>query len=411
MSLLFGVLYTACNHLTGVRPDVSVWAFAWEQRWPFVPVMIVPYWSIDALFFIAPFLCTTVDEIALLRRRIVFVIVGAALGFLLMPLRFAFPRPEVAGVFAPWFAAIRGFDLPHNLFPSLHIALRTVLAEFYVRKSAGAVRGIVRIWFSLIGVSTLLTWQHHLVDVLGGFWLGALALHLLRRDEPPPATQRNATVALLYAAGAIVCTQLARVAWPWTFICTWPAFTLAAAACAYAGVGVIYDKVDGRLSPGTRLLFAPLLAGQWLSWWWYRRRSNAWDVLAPRVWIGRVLTETEARAAVAAGVSAVLDLTREFSRPRAFGEIAYLNLPVLDLTAPDAPQLRAAVEFIEREAQRGIVFVHCKAGYSRTAAAAAVWLLAHGGARDSAGAIRRLIEVRPRIVIRPEIHAALARRG
>jgi protein-tyrosine phosphatase len=125
--------------------------------------------------------------------------------------------------------------------------------------------------------------------------------------------------------------------------------------------------------------------------------------------LGPVLNETDARAALDAGVTAVLDLTLEFSRPAAFAHLSYLNLPVLDLTAPSPEQLAAEVAFIGQESQRGIVLIHCKAGYSRTAAAAAAWLLSTQRARDADEAFARLIAVRPRIVIRPEICATLAR--
>jgi protein-tyrosine phosphatase/membrane-associated phospholipid phosphatase len=407
-SLLFVVAYNACNQLTHVRPDVGVWAFAWERAWPVVPAMIVPYWSIDLLFVLAPFLCLNAEEVAVHRRRIVFVIAGGALGFLLIPLRFAFARPEVHGFFAPWFTALYTFDYPHNLFPSLHIALRTLLADFYVRHSRGAGRWLVHGWFSLIGVSTLLTWQHHLVDVVGGFWLAGIALHLFRFDEPAPPRARNVTVAVLYGLGAVACTQLARLSWPWSFLFIWPAFALGTAAFGYSGHGSIYRKVEGRLTWTTKLLFAPLLAGQWISWWYYRRQSAHWSELTPRVWLGPVLRESEARAAAVAGVTAVLDLTVEFSRPRAFEQTRYLNLPVLDLTAPNPAQLAEAVAFIERESAAGIVFIHCKAGYSRTAGAAAAWLVSSGRATAAPDAFAQLVAVRPRIVIRPEIHAALA---
>jgi protein-tyrosine phosphatase/membrane-associated phospholipid phosphatase len=407
-SLLFVVAYNACNDITHARTDVGVWAFDWERHWPVVPAMIVPYWSIDLLFLLAPFCCTTRDEVDVHRRRLVFAIAGASLGFLLIPLRFAFPRPEVEGALAPGFAALYSFDQPHNLFPSLHIAFRTLLADLYVRQSRGAWRLLAHGWFSLVGVSTLLTWQHHLVDVLGGFWLAALAVQLFRFETatPPPAVNR--TVTLCYAAGAVLCTQLARLAWPWTFVFVWPAFALGAAAFGYAGHGSIYRKIDGRLTVATRLLFAPVLAGQWVSWWYYRRQSTPWSELAPRVWIGSVLRDAEARDAIAAGVTALVDLTVEFSEPRAFGAVRYLPVPVLDLTAPTQAQLHEAVAFIERESADGIVFIHCKAGYSRTAGAAGAWLLASGRASDVADACRQLIAARPRIVIRPEIREALA---
>ncbi|MFT3780704.1 MAG: phosphatase PAP2/dual specificity phosphatase family protein [Nibricoccus sp.] len=407
-SLLFAIVYNLCNRLTYIRPDVGVWAFQWEQLWPVVPIMIVPYWSIDALFVLSPFLCRTEEEVSVLRCRIVFVICGGALGFLLIPLRFAFPRPHVEGAFAPWFAALYTFDFPHNLFPSLHIALRTLLAHHYVKHSRGVLRSVAHGWFSLIGISTLLTWQHHLVDVLGGFWLAGIALHLFGSEEPSQPRARNRTVAGFYAIGAIVCTQLARLSWPWTFVFVWPAFALGTAAYCYLGHGSFYRKKEGLLTFLTKLFFAPLIAGQWASWWYYRRQSAAWDRLTPRVWLGSVLTEGEAEKAVAEGVTAVLDMTTEFSRPRAFSKIRYLNVPVLDLTAPSIQQFNEAAAFIGRESAEGVVYVHCKAGYSRTAGAAAAWLLATGRAKSAEDAFAQLRAVRPKIVVRPEIREGLA---
>ena len=408
--LLFTVAYNVCNQLTKLRPDVGVWAFDWEKNWPLIPALIVPYWSIDALFTLAPFLCTTREELAVYRRRIVFGIVAASLGFLLIPLRFAFPRPHVEGVFAPWFAALYGFDLPHNLFPSLHITLRTLLTSLYLRKSRGAWRWLTHAWFSAVGFSTLFTWQHHLVDVLGGFWLAAIAMHLYPFDAPPAPRSGNRAIAACYALLAIACSQLARLAWPWTFVFVWPAFAFGVGAFGYAGFGAgIYRKRDGLLTMQTKVLLGPLLAAQWLSWIYYRRKSARWNEVTPRVWIGALPTAEDARAAVAAGVTALLDLTVEFSEADAFRAVRYHPLPVLDLTAPTPEQLAEAAQCIERESAEGILFIHCKAGYSRTAGAVGAWLLSTGRARTVEEVVAQLEAVRPGIVIRPEIREALQR--
>ena len=406
--LLFIVAYNVCNRLTGLRSDVGVWAFSWERYWPVIPALIVPYWSEDLLFVIAPFLCRTREEIAVHRKRIVFCIVAGCIGFLLIPLRFAFPRPHVDGLFAPMFAALYSFDLPHNLFPSLHIALRTLLASIYLRTFAGSWRWLTRAWFSLIGISTLVTWQHHFVDVLGGFWLGAIALHLYRFDETPAPRSSNPAIAIDYAIFALACSQIARLAWPWTFLFVWPAFAFGVGAFGYGGFGAgIYRKRNGRLTWTTKVLLGPLLFVQWLSWIYYRGKSARWSEVTPQVWIGALPTPEIARAAIAAGVTAVLDLTVEFSEAEPFLKTRYLNLQVLDLTAPDYGQLADAVRFIEHESARGIVFIHCKAGWSRTAGAVGAWLLETGRARSVGEVVAMLEAARPGIVIRPEIRDAL----
>ncbi|MEO7317743.1 MAG: phosphatase PAP2/dual specificity phosphatase family protein [Chthoniobacteraceae bacterium] len=406
--LLFIVAYNVCNRLTGLRSDVGVWAFSWEQYWPVIPAFIVPYWSEDLLFVIAPFLCRTREEIATHRRRIVFCILAGCIGFLLIPLRFAFSRPHVEGVFAPLFAALYAFDLPHNLFPSLHIALRTLLASMFLRVARGPWRWLTHVWFSLVGISTLVTWQHHIVDVLGGFWLGFIALHLYRFDDTPAPRASNPTIAIGYAVLALACSQIARISWPWTFIFVWPAFAFGVGAFGYAGLGGdIYRKRGGRLTWPTKLLFGPLLFLQRLSWIYYRGKSARWNEVTPQVWIGALPTPEIAREAIAAGVTAVLDLTVEFSGAEPFLKTRYCNLQVLDLTAPNGSQLAEAVRFIEQESARGIVFIHCKAGYSRTAGAVGAWLLETGWARSVEEVVAQLEAIRPGIVIRPEIREAL----
>src|SRR5262249_38703632 len=108
------------------------------------------------------------------------------------------------------------------------------------------------------------------------------------------------------------------------------------------------------------------------------------------------------------GVTSVLDLTAEFSEAAPFLKAGYLNLPILDLTAPTRGQLDTAVRFISERIASGVVYVHCKIGYSRTAAMVGAYLLASGQAHDVDDALDILRRTRPSIVVRPEAHAALA---
>jgi len=120
-----------------------------------------------------------------------------------------------------------------------------------------------------------------------------------------------------------------------------------------------------------------------------------------------VLRDDEAADAVGRGVTGVLDLTAEFSEARPFTGVAYLNLPILDLTAPTRAQLETGVRFISEQMSRGTVYVHCKIGYSRTAAVVGAYLLQSGAAGSPDAAIEVLCRVRPSIVIRPEARRAL----
>jgi protein-tyrosine phosphatase len=90
-----------------------------------------------------------------------------------------------------------------------------------------------------------------------------------------------------------------------------------------------------------------------------------------------------------------------------FRALLYRNIPILDLTAPSLAQLEEAVAFIDRESENGIVYVHCKIGYSRTAAVAVAYLLRSGTACTVAEAIDQVRRARPTVIIRPEVISIL----
>jgi protein-tyrosine phosphatase/membrane-associated phospholipid phosphatase len=416
LSLLFTLVYGGTNWLTAHRDSAAVatWFFSWElTHIPLIPVLIVPYMSIDLLFFLAPFLCTDERELRVFRQRVTFSILVAAVLFLLMPLRLAWPpRPGGEGLFAD-LVQLSGsvpflMEYPHNLFPALHIALAMILAEVYARHTDGIVRALSYLWFVLIGLSTVLTWQHHLVDVAGGLVLGAFAFYVFRESPVRLDVLPNRRVGCYYAMGAALLTMLAPALRPWGIFLLWPAAGLGMVAAAYFGLGPgIFRKSRGRLPLSTRFVLAPILVGQFLSLRYYRRRCRAWDEVTPGLLVGRVLTEAESAQAIEQGVTAVLDLTGEFSETTQFRKLRYLNIPILDLTAPTPLQLHDAVAFISREINQGTVYLHCKIGFSRSATVAAAYLLASGAAATAEEAIQKLHTARPAIIIRPEASPAL----
>ncbi len=535
LCLLFVVVYGGSNRLTGLRQDVGSFYFAWERHIPFVPAMILPYMSIDLFFIASPFLCRTDRERRTLANRIAAAILISAACWLLLPLRFAFERPPVAGWLGVIFNNFRLLDQPFNQLPSLHITLWAILLDVYTRSTHRASQGrdqnsehsvptpesrgmgvspmqsvlrryfrlqphdhvlarlSLRIWFALIALSTVLTYQHHVIDVLGGFALSAWCFYLFqdqplrlhpkpiedqsRRPQGPttrresttlqrpegPTTRRdcgtlhrpegplpsgsrgrkatehetqtpearradtvrdagtekllphtpvvrNPRVGLYYAAGAILIAGLAFASVPWTTLLLWPAASLSLAAAAYFGLGPgIFRKRNGRLPLSTWAVLWPVLLGQQLSLLYYARHCRPWDVLTPHLWIGRQLSGAQARLAIAQGVTAVLDLTGEFSEARPFLAITYHSLPVMDLTAPRPAQLDEAIDFIRRESAAGIVYVHCKVGYSRTAAVSGAYFLSDKTATTVDDAITLLRIARPGIVVRPEAKQALHR--
>jgi rhodanese-related sulfurtransferase len=189
----------------------------------------------------------------------------------------------------------------------------------------------------------------------------------------------------------------------------WPTIALGIVAIAYLGAGpVVFHKTKGKLPWSTRFVLAPCLLGQYLSLLYYRSQCRPWNAVTPSIWIGGKLGSRCANKALCFGVVSVLDLSAEFSEAKPFRKINYRNIPVLDLTAPTQAQLAEMGEFIGNHSRNGAVYVHCKIGYSRSAAAVAAYLIMSGKANTAEEAFAIIRRVRPSVVIRPEVISALS---
>ncbi len=399
----FFIAYGFCNWFTSRRTDVGTWYWEWEKHVPFVPELVVPYWSLDLFFIGAFFLPRTRAELRLLVARIITLITLSCVCFLIWPLKFDLPRPVPTGWTESLFRVLYANDLPYNLAPSLHIGLRCLFWITYGRHLRGWLRSATRWWFILIGASTLLVWQHHLMDVVTGFLMAYAIVALLpdRDAQPGPqgwlgkGSESSHELALRYGTGALVCTLLALPGGAWLWF-GWPAIALALTALAYATANPRWlQKCSGCPTPAAEWILLPVtvIARLWQMRW--LRRQPAWHEVSPSVFFGRQLTDPEARTFLAAHPNlAVIDLTAESKETTPFREHSrYFALPVLDLTTPDASVCKHASAIIREQLPHGPVFIHCLLGLGRSAQIAAAWLLASGRcatAEDAVKAIRAL---------------------
>ena len=382
LSLLFVFVYGRCNALASHRQNVNTWFFVWELRIPFVPTLILPYMSIDLFFVASFFLCADKIELRTHSRRIAVAILVAGAAFVMFPLTTGYSRPEVSGWTRHLFEFLWAFDKPHNLVPSLHIALASLLWPVYAQHTRGAARWLVHIWFVLMVASPLFTWQHHVLDIATGALLGQVCLFAFpeaRERALVRSESANFRVARYYAAGSAVFAFLAIALGAslnlWFWLLLWPAVSLALIATAYARASSsIFRKTNGRLPISTRVVLAPYLLGAILSRLIYRLNRAPWIETAPGVYCGRLLTKREALAMRSMGITGVLDMTAEHSETREFQKLDYLNIPVLDLTQPSREQLDAATAFITKHARLGGVYVHCALGVSRSIGAVVAYI-------------------------------------
>jgi membrane-associated phospholipid phosphatase len=394
----FVIVYSGCNHFTATRGDVPTLMFEWERHIPFVRELVVPYWSLDLFFCGAFFLCGSKLELNLLTKRLIAVTVLSGVCYLLFPLKLALPRPEPVGWTAPLFHALYFNDLPYNLAPSLHISLRSLVWVFYGAHLTGRLRTAVKVWFILIGLSTLLVWQHHLVDVAGGFVMGWAIAAIFPDSRQLGTRNPSSKYAQRYGIGAVVCTALSFV----SIFFVWPAVACGIMALAYAtGLSRLLGKENGTLSPSAEWCLLPvLIATAQIQRKWLQRKPG-WHEVTPGVLFGRKVTAKEAAALVQRGALAVLDLTAETNAPVAFREHAhYHNLPLLDLVPLKPEHITAALDIIREQRAAGRrVFMHCQLGLQRSALIAAHWLVENGEAESLEAAKSKIRALEPSVII------------
>jgi len=399
----FFLSYGLTNWLASRRADVGSLVFDWEQQIPFVAWTVIPYWSIDFLYAASLFVCATRAELHTHARRLLAAQVIAVTCFLLFPLRFTFPRPEIDGAFGALFDLLAGFDKPFNQAPSLHIALLVILWSLYLRQTRGVWRAAVHGWFALIGVSVLTTWQHHFIDLPSGVWVGLLCLWLFPDGAPSPLagaaltrSRRRRSLAWRYGVAAFGVGALALLLGGWGVWLLWAAGSLALVAAAYAGLGeaTFQKNMTGALSPAARWLLAPYILAAWINARWWTRSMAAADEVLPGLRLGRLPTRGELAAQ---GMPWVVDLTAELPGPLTAGR--YTSLPQLDLVPPTAAQLHAAAQAIDAALHSPPVLVCCALGLSRSAAAVAAWLIASGRAGDAGEALSLIRRARPGVVL------------
>ncbi len=395
----FFITYGQVNSWTATREGVESLAFSWERHIPFIPWTIVPYWSLDLLYGISLFVCTSVHEQTRLALRLIAASVVACVGFLLFPLRFSFTRPQLEpGLASQLFEQLEQFDLPYNQAPSLHIMLSWLLWLHFRRHLSPTGRVLSGLWFGLIALSVLTTWQHHVIDVISGFAAGVLVSYLIsyhghwRLSVPD---RRRITLGLRYLALAALLAVSGHVTSP---LLWWPGAGALCIALGYLclGADVFKKNARGAQSLSARLLLWPCRAvAQVSAYLWGRRLppvSTVVQGLTISGWPRWALAET-----------AVLDLCAELPRSHYTLSKEYVCVPLLDLVTPDIQALQQAVEALEKLTQRhSAVRVHCALGLSRSALVSAAWLLKQGKASTPGAALSTVRDCRARVVIRSE---------
>jgi len=397
----FFASYGFANWLASRRAHVGSIVFAWEHSIPFMAWTIIPYWSIDFLYVVSIFLCTTKRELDRHALRLLFVQLVSVACFIAFPLRFTFPKPETHGIAAALFTALGSFDKPFNQAPSLHIALLILIWACLAAHMPKRWHLLLHVWMLLIGISILTTYQHHFIDLPTGLALGLIALWIGEGELRLTHDRVRWRLAAIYIIGASLFAALAFFGGAFLWF-LWVALALLFVAFHYlfAGARGFLKQSDGSISMIGHTLYAPFTFGAWLN-------SRLWSANAAKpspimddVYLGRIPTRR-------ADFAAIIDLCAEIpcrGRPK-----FYRSFPVLDHIVASEETFNAAVLAIEEGRTHGRVLVCCALGFSRSASTVVAWMMKTGRATSVDEAIAHIRRARPRIVLKERHVVALKR--
>jgi membrane-associated phospholipid phosphatase len=188
----FALVYGGASYLTARRAlRVRVHLDA-ELAVPLVPAAVLGYVSIYALFSLPPFVLRTRREVQALALTLLAVILVAGVGFLLFPAEPAYPPHEHVGAWTGLFQFAETMALKYNMVPSLHVAMSVVFTAAFAERTGMRGKVFLWTWAVVIALSTLLAHEHHVIDVVTGFALGAAGYALVyrrwrAREIPPPS--------------------------------------------------------------------------------------------------------------------------------------------------------------------------------------------------------------------------------
>jgi len=166
---IFIVIFYGSNILCSrTHTNFHTFYFNWEKSIPFVPISYIMYFGILLLPYSIFYFVQKRKDIYTISIRLITAIIIGGITFISYPMKFAFNKPEYGLSIEPLVLII---GAKYNLFPSLHVALTLIIIHgIWPYLEAKTKRLYILIAILLI-LSTLLTYQHHIIDVFGGILL------------------------------------------------------------------------------------------------------------------------------------------------------------------------------------------------------------------------------------------------
>jgi membrane-associated phospholipid phosphatase len=190
--LYFALVYFGLGSLSvWLGRSMDLYA-AWETRIPCVPFMVWIYLSLYAIFTL-PLLHMSSDQMSALSRQSTVMLLVAGATFLALPGRLGYLPAAYTGIDGSILAFLDGLSATtgHNLVPSLHVAFSALILLSCRDLVSWRLSLIYIVWLVLICASTVLTHQHHLLDIATGLALAISVRWLtpLDRGDASPTSR------------------------------------------------------------------------------------------------------------------------------------------------------------------------------------------------------------------------------
>lgn len=169
ISVFFVISYKGAEFYTYTVDNVPSYFMNWEKNIPFLPIFMLPYMTSAPFFLITLFLVKNENDLKLLMKRALFLTVISVSIFIVFPMKFYFPKPEIdTSIFKFLFYLLGQLDSSFNQCPSLHVSFAFLSNVVYYKEIKSKYKYILCIWGFLLAISVLFVFQHHFIDFVGG---------------------------------------------------------------------------------------------------------------------------------------------------------------------------------------------------------------------------------------------------
>ncbi len=337
--LTFMILYNLSNYYASRLGSVPSIYFEWENQIPFIPIMIIPYFSSGIFFAMIFLMCEKNDETYLLAKRVIFITIISVICFFIYPLSFSFEKPPVSNGFLNFFFdSLSTFDKKYNQCPSLHISYCFVYWSVFQNKVKGVLKYLTGFWLLLLAVSTLTVYQHHYIDILGGTFVTIVAFCLFPERENKRRKQ-NISVASIYYILSFILFSLATTVSGLSLILLYPALS-----CFFVGVAYFHNnpffvnKRNGKIPLISWIIYGPYLFAYFIILKFFNKNKKSCTEIIPGLYTGNRLNTEDAKKIITKDM-AVIDLTPEVTENRLCYQSEYYYFPFLDICTPPAGDL------------------------------------------------------------------------